>query len=99
MSQIGDFMMVFRSVGWVERSETHLNLLLFHDGYRGVYHRARIRATRWLYPSYKIDASLRFAGMQRPLSVKIRPFRTAEYTEGHSGFGSCAFSPRVEWYP
>src|ERR1700733_15340756 len=22
------------------------------DGYRGVYHRARIRATRWLYPPY-----------------------------------------------
>ena len=24
------------------------------DGYRGVYHRARIRATRWLHPSYAI---------------------------------------------
>jgi hypothetical protein len=24
------------------------------DGFRGVYHRARIRATRWLYPSCKL---------------------------------------------
>src|ERR1700730_1820047 len=25
------------------------------DGYRGVYHRARIRATRWLNPSYELS--------------------------------------------
>jgi len=24
------------------------------DGFRGVYHRARIRATHWLNPSYKL---------------------------------------------
>jgi hypothetical protein len=24
------------------------------DGYRGAYHRARIRATRWLRPSYAL---------------------------------------------
>jgi len=28
-------------------------------GYRGVYHRARIRATRWLHPSYKATCSIR----------------------------------------
>src|SRR5256885_16983205 len=51
------------SVGWVERPRapkpqrvtaeakpiaTERSI----DGFRGVYHRARIRATRWLYPSY-----------------------------------------------
>jgi len=38
-------------VGWVERSETH-HLAERIDGFRGACHRARVRATRWLNPSY-----------------------------------------------
>src|SRR5262245_44400559 len=39
-------------VGWVERSEAHQCAGGEGDGFRGACHRARVRATRWLYPSY-----------------------------------------------
>src|SRR6202795_2093633 len=51
MSRMRSVWMRSRIVGWVERSETH-QWLPRGDGFCGVYHRARIRATRWLYPSY-----------------------------------------------
>ncbi len=34
-------------------TEALTNTLPSHDGYRGVHHRTRIRATRWLNPSYE----------------------------------------------
>jgi hypothetical protein len=36
----------------VERSETHHASAQGFDGYREACHRARVRATRWLHPSY-----------------------------------------------
>src|SRR6266566_5880610 len=37
--------------GWVEPPRNPSSFINAIDGYRGVYHRARIRATRWLNPS------------------------------------------------
>jgi hypothetical protein len=46
--------------GWVEplRNPSPAAFIIAapRDGYRGVYHRARIRATRWLHPSYGLVA-------------------------------------------
>jgi hypothetical protein len=32
------------------------------DGYRGVYHRARIRATRWIHPPYALTKDVTAQG-------------------------------------
>src|SRR5688572_5220221 len=39
-----------KPAGWVERSDTHHPSAHATDGFRGACHRARVRATRWLYP-------------------------------------------------
>jgi hypothetical protein len=47
------------NVARVERSETRgLRQCFENPGLRGVYPRARIRATRWLHPGYQLGADL-----------------------------------------
>jgi len=43
-----------QSEGGRRKAEAILINCILCDGYRGVYHRARIRATRWLHPSYEL---------------------------------------------
>ena len=50
---------ITKYVGWVEPSRNPSSPQHAIDGYRGVYHRARIRATRWLNPSYGLNYNLK----------------------------------------
>jgi hypothetical protein len=52
------------------------------DGYRGVYHRARIRATRWFHPFYGLTAYVISFTTTKP---KGRVFAQRAGAEGQDG--------------
>jgi len=60
------------------------------DGHRGVYHRARIRATRWLHPSYALLEILykSHAPVSRAIGRSTR-FDVARNTIGCQAFVRC----------